>query len=269
MGGLDKRSTLISFSLQGKSLERILPKKNIGSFGTYLEFNARENRKKFLLLLKNNCHVLYFFVNRTFMIELFEFALSGNCYKVRLLLSFLNLQYESQIVNGPEREHKSEAFIAKNPFGQVPVLKDGNIVLRDSHGILVYLARAYGEEHWFPNDPAIAGEIVAWLSTAANEVSRGPSALRAHYLLGRPINLEETKLVTETLLSILEKRLVAHNWLVSDSITIADIAIYPYIALGNQGKIDLSIYPNIRKWMYRIENLPHYLSMQGVQLQVL
>lgn len=203
------------------------------------------------------------------MIELFEFALSGNCYKVRLMFSLLNLKYESRLVNGPEREHKSETFLNMNAFGQVPVLKDKNVILRDSQGILVYLARTYGEANWFPNDPIQMGEVVAWLSTAANEVSRGPSALRAHYLLGRPINLEETTLVTENLLSILENRLTNHNWLATDSVTIADIAVYPYIALGHQGKVDLSSYPNIRKWLQRIESLPKYIQMTGVELQAI
>lgn len=193
--------------------------------------------------------------------ELFEFAMSGNCYKVRLMLSLLNLKYESYLVNGSELEQKSEAFLAKNPFGQVPVLKDGNVILRDSQGILVYLARVYGEAHWFPNDPAKAAEVVAWLSTAANEVSRGPGALRAHYLFGRSINLEETKSVTENLLSILDNRLTRYDWLVTDSVTIADIAVYPYIALSNQGKVDLYQYSNIRKWLNSIERLPRYLPM--------
>ncbi|WP_332470264.1 glutathione S-transferase family protein [Leptospira abararensis] len=193
--------------------------------------------------------------------ELFEFAMSGNCYKVRLMLSLLNLKYESYLVNGSELEQKSEAFLAKNPFGQVPVLKDGNVILRDSQGILVYLARAYGEAHWFPNDPPKAAEVVAWLSTAANEVSRGPGALRAHYLFGRSTNLEETKSVTENLLSILDNRLTSYDWLVTDSVTIADIAVYPYIALSNQGKVDLYQYSNIRKWLNSIERLPRYLPM--------
>lgn len=103
------------------------------------------------------------------------------------MLSFLNLKYESRLFNPVDKEHKSEKFLELNPFGQVPVLKDGNLILRDSQAILVYLARAYGESHWFPDDPTKSAEIVAWLSTAANEVSRGPSALRVHYLLGRTI----------------------------------------------------------------------------------
>ncbi|MCG6145833.1 glutathione S-transferase [Leptospira bandrabouensis] len=203
------------------------------------------------------------------MMELFEFALSGNCYKVRLMLSFLNLKYESRIVNGLEKEHKAASFLAMNPFGQVPVLKDKGNVLRDSQGILVYLALAYAESSWFPMDPVQSAEVVAWLSTAANEVSRGPGALRSHYLLGRPINLEEAKSVTENVLSILENRLTNRNWLATDSITIADIAIYPYIALCHQGKVDLFPYENIRKWMVRIESLPNYISMQGIDKQVL
>ncbi|MCT8335075.1 glutathione S-transferase [Leptospira sp. 85282-16] len=198
------------------------------------------------------------------MIELFEFALSGNCYKVKLLLSFLNLKYESRIVNLLEKEHKTSSFLAMNPFGQIPVLKDKGILLRDSQGILVYLAQTYGGTNWFPTEPLHTAEVIAWLSTAANEVSRGPATLRAHYLLGRPINLEEAKSVTENLLSILENRLSNQNWLVTDSITIADLAIYPYIALCHQGKVDLSDYGNIRKWMLQIENMPGYITMPGL-----
>ncbi|PJZ84032.1 glutathione S-transferase family protein [Leptospira harrisiae] len=203
------------------------------------------------------------------MIELFEFTMSGNSYKIRLLLSFLNLQYESRSLNPADKIHKSENFLELNPFGQVPVLKDNNIILRDSQAILVYLARAYGEEHWFPNDPAKSAEIVAWLSTAANEVSRGPGALRVHYLLGRTINLEETKQVTENLLSLLDKKLTSRLWIATDSLSIADIAMYPYIALSHQGKVDLTEYKNIKKWLHRIESLPGYIPMPGIELDVL
>ena len=105
------------------------------------------------------------------MIELYEFGLSGNCHKVRLLLSLLGVDYKSHALNGAEREQKSAGFLAINPFGQVPVLKDGDIIIRDSQAILVYLARTYGADAWFPNDGRKAAEITAWLSTAANAAS--------------------------------------------------------------------------------------------------
>ncbi|WP_369689756.1 glutathione S-transferase family protein [Leptospira ellinghausenii] len=196
--------------------------------------------------------------------ELYEFALSGNCYKVRLMLSLLNLKYESRIVNGPEKEHKSSSFLEMNPFGQVPVFKDNDIVLRDSQAILVYLAKAYGGNDWFPENPFEAAEIVGWLSTAVNEVSRGPSALRAHFILGRPINLEEAQAVTTSLLSVLEKRLSEFQWLATNKITIADIAMYPYIALSHQGNVSLQEYKSVQDWMSRIQNLPGYISMLGL-----
>ncbi|MCW7497899.1 glutathione S-transferase family protein [Leptospira levettii] len=190
--------------------------------------------------------------------------MSGNCYKVRLMLSLLNLKYESRIVNGPEKEHKSSSFLEMNPFGQVPVLKDNDIVLRDSQAILVYLAKMYGGKDWFPEDSVKAAEIVGWLSTSANEVSRGPSALRAHFILGRPINLEEAKSVTTSLLNVLEKKLSEFQWLVTNKVTIADIAIYPYIALAHQGNVSLLEYKSVREWMSRIEKLPGYVGMVGL-----
>jgi glutathione S-transferase len=81
------------------------------------------------------------------MMTLYEFAPSGNCHKVRLMLSLLGLAWRSVAVNGREREQKSAAFLALNPFGQVPVLVDGTVTVCDSQSILVYLARHYGGEH--------------------------------------------------------------------------------------------------------------------------
>ena len=199
------------------------------------------------------------------MIELFEFSLSGNSHKARLMLSLLGLEYQSHIVNGAERAHKAEAFLAMNPFGQVPVLKDGEIVVRDSQAILVYLAKAYGPEHWFPIDAVKSAAVTAWLSTAANEVSRGPGDLRAHFVLGRDINVDNARVITENLLSILDKRLKQNAWLATETVTVADVAVYPYIALAHQGKIGLADFPAIGKWLQRIERLPGYVAMPGIQ----
>ena len=200
------------------------------------------------------------------MLELFEFPLSGNSHKVRLFLSLLGLEYNSHILNGAEREHKSAAYLAMNPFGQVPVLKDGDKIIRDSQAILVYLARTYGAEYWFPNDALKAAEISAWLSTAANEVARGPNDLRLHYKFGRAINIEEAVIITENLLSVLNTHLAQREWLATDTITIADIAVYPYIALANEGRVDLTPYAHLKNWLARIEALSGFVSMPGIQL---
>lgn len=201
------------------------------------------------------------------MIELFEFGLSGNCHKVRIMLSMLGLKYKSHLVNGAEREHKSPEFLAMNPLGQVPVLKDGKTLVRDSQAILVYLARKYGADEWFPQEASKAAEVTAWLATAANEVARGPNALRLHHKFGRDINLAEATSITENVLKLLNNHLEHHNWLATKTVTIADIAVYPYIALANEGKVDLSPYIHVENWMGRLELLSGYVAMPGIQLR--
>jgi glutathione S-transferase len=109
------------------------------------------------------------------MITLYEFALSGNCHKIRLMLSLHGLDYRSVLINGSEQQQKSVDYLAMNPFSQVPVLADDEVVVRDSQAILVYLAKKYGKGQWLPNDAAALADVVAWLSTAANEVALGPS----------------------------------------------------------------------------------------------
>jgi glutathione S-transferase len=204
------------------------------------------------------------------MIELYDALLnnqpiSGNGHKVRLMLSLLGLEFRSHWLNLGEREQKSPAYLALNPFGQVPVLKDGDIVLRDSQAILVYLARAYGGDQWFPENPVKAALVTAWLSVASNEIVRGPAPLRAHHKLGRPINLDEAQTLTASLLDILNQQLAEQAWLATDQITIADVAIYPYIALANEGRVELDTYPHILRWMAAIEQLDGYVPMPGMQ----
>lgn len=198
------------------------------------------------------------------MITLYEFALSGNCHKIRLMLSLLGLDYQSVVVNGSERQQKSLDFLALNPFGQVPVLTDDNFIIRDSQAILVYLAKKYGNGQWLPNDAAALADVVAWLSTAANEVALGPNRLRLHFKFGRDINIEESRQISIKLLDVLQARLENHLYLATDQVTIADIAVYPYIALAPEGRIDLSLYPAVIAWLSRIQALLGYVGMPGM-----
>lgn len=105
---------------------------------------------------------------------------------------------------------------------------------------------------------------MAWLFTAANEVSLGPNQLRLHFKFGRAINLDESRKTTDVLLHILEERLINHAFLATDQITIADIAVYPYIALSPEGNVDLNLYPAVTAWLNRIQALPGYVHMSGM-----
>ncbi len=198
------------------------------------------------------------------MIGLYEFAPSGNCHKVRLMLAMLGLQYTSIVVDRANQAQKSPAFLKMNPLGQVPVLTDDTVVLRDSQAILYYLAQTYRKGTWVPDDATAAAQVIAWLSTAANEVTRGPSMLRLHHKLGRAIDVAAATAIATDLFQMLEVYLSQHTWLVGTAPTIADIAMYPYLALAPEGKWDLAPYPKVRAWLGRIRALPGYIGMPGM-----
>jgi glutathione S-transferase len=180
------------------------------------------------------------------------------------MLSLLGLEYTSILVDGSQKQQKSANFLAKNPFGQVPVLSVDEVVIRDSQAILVNLARKYGNSHWLPDEAVALAEVTAWLSTAANEVALGPNRLRLHHKFGRAINIDESSQITLNLLAILQQLLEKRPWLANDHISIADIAIYPYIALAPEGNIDLNPYPAVTTWIRRIQALPGYVGMPGM-----
>lgn len=196
------------------------------------------------------------------MITLYNVSVSGNCHKVRLLLNFLNLPYEIQDIDLASLEPD---FLELNHFGQVPVLKDDEVVIRDSQAILVYLAKRYGGAQWWPNNAVTLAQITAWLSTAANEIAHGPATLRFHYKFGRSINKDETRKATEKVLNIINQHLSKQDWLVDESLSIADLAVYPYIALVHEGKFDIQPYQYICSWMKRLEQQAEFITMPGIK----
>ena len=200
------------------------------------------------------------------MITLYGHEISGNSYKARLLLSLLNLEYEWVRVDLMKGEHKSPEYLAKNPFGQVPFLVDGEVQLADAQAILVYLARQYGGEKWLPLDALSLAQIIRWLSTTAGEVRQGPENARLYYLFGAgtKINIERATQKSEFILTQLDQHLSDRTWLEFDHPTIADVAIYPYIALARDGKIDLDAYPQVLSWIERVKQLPGYIPMTGI-----
>lgn len=196
------------------------------------------------------------------MITLYDMPLSGNCHKVRLLLSLLALPYRT--VNLAGGEQHSPNHLQRNPFGQAPVLEDDGLIIRDSQAILVYLAKSYGGGQWWPDDAFRLAQIAAWLSTSANEIANGPALLRVHHKFGRDIDISKARQTAEKVLGIIDRHLQSRDWLASDSVSIADIAAYPYLALAPEGGIDIGAYPNIVAWFQRIRALPGYVPMPGM-----
>lgn len=205
--------------------------------------------------------------------KLYEHPESGNSYKVRLLLSFLGLPYDSVLVDLFQDEQHQPTYLAINPRGEVPTLVDGEVVLRDSMAILIYLAAKYGAGRWFPPLPARMAEIGEWLAFAASWVQYGVFTARALVSFGIPANglapgfpasLDEARVRGKRSLEILEEHLTGRMWLACEEPTIADVAVFPYVALAPMGDVSLAPYPAVQAWIERFRDLPGFITIPGL-----
>lgn len=196
--------------------------------------------------------------------KLYDLTLSGNCYKVRLFAALAGIPVDIVPVDFLAGEHKRLPLIELNPWGEIPILVDGEVVLRDSQAILVYLARRYAGDAWLPADPAAMAEVVQWLSTAANEVQNGPGAARLVDKFGYAIDKADTLRRAARILPLIDARLAGHEWLALDRPSIADCAVFPYVALAPEGGVALGDFPHIGAWIARIKALPGFVPMPGV-----
>lgn len=193
--------------------------------------------------------------------KLYDAERSGNCHKIRLLLSLTGTPYERIAVDLAVGEQRTAAYRQLNPRGQVPVLDDGGTVIWDSTAILVYLARRLGREDLLPLDAPGMAAIMQWLALAQNEILYGLARARAVLRFGRVADLAEAQAAGRAALAVLEERLAVHPWLALDRLTLADIACYPYAALAPEGDIGLEPYPAVSAWMERIAALPGHAPL--------
>lgn len=195
-------------------------------------------------------------------IRLYRHPLSGHAHRVELFLSLLRLPFERIDVDLLSGAHKRPEFLAKNPFGQVPVIEDGDVTLADSNAILVYLATRYDASgRWLPRDPVGAARVQQWLSVAAGQLAYGPSVARRVVLLGAKLDHERAKAITVELFKLLDAHLATRRFLAADEPTLADVAIYSYTALAPEGGVPLDPYEHVRAWLARVESLPGFVPM--------
>ena len=185
--------------------------------------------------------------------------LSGHAHRVVLFASLLGLEHELVEVDLQAGAHKKPEFLAISPFGQVPALEDDGVDIADSNAILVYLAKKAGRSDWLPEDALAAARVQRWLSVAAGELAYGPAAARLITVFGAGFNADEVIGRAHALLGKLEQHLADRDWLAADHPTIADVAIYSYIARAPEGNVELSAYPAVNRLLRRIEALPGFV----------
>lgn len=199
------------------------------------------------------------------MLKLYNRERSGNCYKVRLMLALLGLEYEKIPVprEGKGRNIAPPEFAALSPLRQIPVLVADGRAYWGTIPILVYLVRKYGGRDWLPADAAGEAEVTQWLSFAQNEIFYGlgrARSMRAGRWHGHG-TLAEAHEIAQRALSVLEGRLSAHDWLALDRTTLADVACYSYTVFAPEGGVSLKPFPGVQAWLARVQALPGYLPI--------
>jgi glutathione S-transferase len=178
------------------------------------------------------------------------------------MLSLLGLRAELVDVNLPQREHKQPLFLAKNSLGQVPVLEDGALTIADSNAILVYLGERYDEAgRYYPRDAAGRARVQRWFSVAAGQLAAGPGAARLVRVFNAPLDHALAVRKAHELFSLLDKEFGERPFLVGETASAADVALYTYTAHAPEGDVSLEPYPAIRSWLSRIEALPGFVPM--------
>lgn len=189
---------------------------------------------------------------------------SGNCYKIQLLCAEMGIDYEWQEVDILAGETRTPEFLAMNANGKIPLLAlpDGRY-LPESNAILFYLAD--GSE-FFAGDAYSRAEILQWMFF--EQYSHEPNLATSRFIikyLGNPpdrlASLEEKRVGGQQALAIMERQLLRHPFIVGDNYNIADIALFAYTHVADEGGFSLSDYPAILAWIEHIEGRPKFVPM--------
>jgi glutathione S-transferase len=200
-------------------------------------------------------------------ITLYGFKKSGHSHRAELMLRLLDLPFEFREVDLARGEHKAEAFLKLNLFGQVPVMDDDGLVIPDSVAILVYLAKKYDPSgRWLPEDAESAARVQRWLSIAQGPLFAGPAVARLFNVFNAPVDHARARDIAEKLFATLNQALGGAPFLVGSHATIADVALYTYTAHAPEGGVSLEPYPNIRAWLARVEALPKFTPMPATKV---
>jgi glutathione S-transferase len=190
-------------------------------------------------------------------------ASSGNCYKVRLLLTQLGEPFEWVEVNTLRQETRTPEFLALNPNGKIPLLKteDGKL-LPESNAILCYLADG---TRFLPADRWARAEVMQWLFW--EQYSHEPYIATARFIRHFLKQADEPTLPQKTergykALALMETHLVRHKFFVCETYTIADVALYAYTHAAEQGGFDLSAFPAVQAWLASVAAEPQHLPQQ-------
>lgn len=196
--------------------------------------------------------------------RLYDYLDSGNGYKVRLLLSHLQIEYDLVPVDILKGESRTTEFLRRNPNGRIPVLElDDGTFLAESNAILFYLAEG---TPYLPADRLERAQVLQWM--CFEQYSHEPFIATSRFWLRhlelteeRRRALAEKKRMGEAALTVMAGHLARREFFVGARYSIADIALYAYTHVADEGGFDLGPYPRIRDWLERVRRQPGHVPM--------
>ncbi|PTQ69363.1 glutathione S-transferase family protein [Pseudomonas sp. GV071] len=198
------------------------------------------------------------------MYKVYGDYLSGNCYKVKLMLHLLGKESKWVPVDILKGETQTPEFLAMNPNGKIPVLQfEDGTCLWESNAILNFLAD--GSE-FLPTEPRLRTQVLQW--QFFEQYSHEPYIAVARFIKlyqglpeERQAEYEATRKGGYKALKVMEQQLKLTNYLVGDHYSIADIALYAYTHVAHEGGFDLEPYPAVRAWLERVASHPKHVGM--------
>jgi glutathione S-transferase len=195
--------------------------------------------------------------------RLFDSRLSGNAWKVRILLRQLGLPFERVTLDLAKGAAADPIFRAKSRFARVPVLEleDGRTVV-ESGAIVLFLAE---ESAFLPDDRFLRAEIASWLFFEQADLLRPLGLPRFYRLIGKAAEVEgriaELQEVGYPALGKLDRWLSGREWLVGGRYSIADLGVFPYVELAPQGGYDMGRFPAVAAWLARVKAEPGWVPL--------
>ncbi|MBP5975961.1 glutathione S-transferase family protein [Brasilonema sp. CT11] len=197
-------------------------------------------------------------------LRLYDFLPSGNGYKIRLLLTQIGMPFERIEVDITKGESRTAEFLGKNSNGKIPVLEvEPGKYLAESNAIMIYLSE--GTE-FLPYDPFFKAQVLQWLFF--EQYSHEPYIATPRFWISILNKAQEYREVIEqkrepgyVALRVMEKHLSNHAYFVGERYTIADIGLFAYTHVADEGGFDLTQFPAIQDWIERVKAQPAYISI--------
>jgi glutathione S-transferase len=198
------------------------------------------------------------------MLKVYGDNRSGNCYKVKLMLHLLGLEYQWVAIDILKGESRTAEFLSKNPNGKIPVLElDDGSYLWESNAILNYLADG---SCFLPSEPRLRTQVLQW--QFFEQYSHEPNIAVARFIqfyLGLPEErrkeYQDCQILGYRALKVMEEQLQRTAYLVGEQLSIADISLYAYTHVASEGGFDLSSFPAIGRWLQQVTQQPGYVGM--------